>query len=179
MINLIPLSYLNEACFLSLNVDEKKYNMVLKLAQQDLRDELGPEFYTEIETEFNAETLTTDNATLYDDYIKDYLAWLTYFKFLKFANVDVTPTGVREFNDENSSVASDIKMYSLEKNVLNEANNYKYRMVNYLKEAQSNDSTKYPLWTNDCKEYMSFAITSVDKNSDALIRVNKSIITNE
>jgi hypothetical protein len=179
MINLIPLSYLNEACFLSLNVDEKKYNMVLKLAQQDLRDILGPEFYTQIETEYDAATITGDNATLYDDYIKDFLAWQTYFKYLKFANLDQTPTGIREFKDDNSTVASDIKMYSLEKNVVAEANNYKYRMINFLKESQSNDSDKYPLWENGCKEYMSFAITSVDKCSDALIRVNKSITTNE
>lgn len=179
MINLIPLSYLNEACFLSLNVNEKKYNMVLKLAQQDLRDILGPEFYSEIETQYDAATIAGDNATLYDDYIKDFLAWQTYFKYLKFANLDQTPTGIREFSDENSTVASDIKMYSLEKNVLAEANNYKYRMINYLKESQSNDSDKYPLWEDSCKEYMSFAITSVSKSDDALIRVNKSITTNE
>lgn len=155
--------------------------MVLKLAQQDLRNVLGPEFYAEIETQYNAnpQTLTADNATLYDDYIKDYLAWQTYFKYLKFANVDATPTGIREFNDENSSIASDIKMYSLEKNVLQTANDYKYSLINFLKESQTNDATKYPLWENECKEQMSFSITSVDKKSDALIRVNKSIITNE
>src|SRR5687767_9544388 len=106
MINLIPLSYLNEACFLSLNVDEKKYNMVLKLAQQDLRDILGPEFYEEIEDEYNGDTLTSDNSTLYEDYIKDFLAWQTYFKYLKYANLDGTPSGFREFSDENSTVAS-------------------------------------------------------------------------
>src|SRR5688572_6835916 len=140
MINLIPLSYLNEACFLSANIDAKKYAMVLKLAQQDLRDILGPEFYDEIEDEYNGDTLTSDNSTLYEDYIKDFLAWQTYFKFLKFANVEATPSGIREFKDENSDIASDIKMYSLEKNVLQEANNYKYRMVNFLKESQVNDS---------------------------------------
>lgn len=179
MINLIPLSYLNEACFLSMNVDEKKYNMVLKLAQQDLKDLLGPEFCEEIETEYDADTLSSDNATLYEDYIKDFLAWQTYFKFLKFANVDVTPTGVREFSEENSTVVSDIKMYSLEKNVLQTAVDYRNRMINFLKESQSNDSDKYPLWEDGCKEYMSFAITSVDKTSDALIKVNKSVTTNE
>jgi hypothetical protein len=175
---ILPLSYLNDACFLSLNTDDKKYNMVLKLAQQDLRDILKPEFYDEIVSQYPS-SFTTDNQTLYNDYIKDYLAWLTYFKYLKFANLDATPTGIREFSDENSTVASDIKMYSLEKNVLATADNYKYSMINFLKESQSNDDTKYPLWEDDCKEYMSFAITSVDKNSDALIRVNKSIITNE
>lgn len=179
MINLIPLAYLNESCFLSLNEDEKKYSMVLKLAQQDLKNELGPEFYSEIETQYNAETLTADNATLYESYIKDFLAWQTYFKYLKFANVNPTPTGIREFSDANSTVASDIKMYSLEKNVLQTANDYKYAMINFLNESQTNDSTKYPLWEKKCKEQMSFSITAVSKDDDALIRVNKSIITNE
>jgi hypothetical protein len=179
MINLIPISYLNEACFLSLNTDEKKYNMVLKLAQQDLRDILGPEFYSEIETQYNADTLTSDNETLYEDYLKDYLAWQTNFKYLKFANLDHTPIGVREFSDDNSTVASDIKMYSYEKNVLIEANNYKNRLINFLNESQANDADKYPLWEDNCKEQFGFAISSVDKNSDALIRVNKSIINNE
>lgn len=179
MINLIPLSYLNESCFLSLNEDEKKYSMVLKLAQQDLKNELGPEFYSEIETQYNTEALTADNATLYESYIKDYLAWQTYFKYLKFANVNATPTGIREFSDANSTVASDIKMYSLEKNVLQTANDYKYAMINFLNESQTNDSDKYPLWESKCKEQMSFSITAVSKDDDALIRVNKSIITNE
>jgi hypothetical protein len=51
--------------------------------------------------------------------------------------------------------------------------------VNFLKESQANDSTKYPLWEDECQEFLSFAITAVDKRSDALIMVNKSITTNE
>lgn len=181
MTNLIPLSYLNEACFLSLNVDEKKYSMVLKIAQEDLEDTIGGEFYEEIVAQYEAEpqTLSVANALLYEDYIKDYLAWQTYYHHLKFANSDSTPTGERKFNDENSELLSDIEMYSKEKNILSQVNRYKYRMINFLRLAQSKDSTAYPLFVDSCREYMSFSITSVDKNSDAMIRVNKSITTNE
>jgi len=178
MTAILPLSYLNEACFLSLNVDDKKYNMVLKLSQQDLKDILGPDFYNEIELQYPS-SFTSDNSTLYDDYIKDYLAWTTYFKYLKFANVDATPTGIRVFSDDNSTIATDVQMYSLEKNVLETANNYKYRMINFLKESQLNDSTKYPLWEDDCKDYMSFSISSVSKTKDSTIRVTKTLQTNE
>lgn len=179
MTDLIEISYLNEACFLTLNEDDKKYRICLDMAQEDLSDELGEEFYDEIETQYDQDSLTPNNDTLYEDYIKKFLAWQTYFHYLKFANINSTPTGIREFNDENSSVATDIKMYSLEKNVKARADKHKFRMVNYIKTKQDNDSTAFPLFGSCTKEYMSFSITSVDKKNDSIIRVNKTIITNE
>lgn len=179
MIDLIELSYLNEVCFLSLNTDDRKYRMCLRMSQSQLQNILGRNFYTEIETQYEADTLTAANDTLYEDYLKDFLAWQTYFNYLKFANVEATPTGIRQFTDENSTVADDIKMYSLEKNVLAEANRKKFAITNFLKETRLNDSTSYPLWTNKCTSEMSFAITSVDKCSNVMFRVNKSITTQE
>jgi hypothetical protein len=179
MSQLLTLSYLNEACFLSLNENDKKYLMCLKMSQDNIRDILGREFFEQIESQYPDFTGASDNSTLYTNYIKDFLAWQTYFNYLKFANVNATPTGIRTFNDENSSIASDIQMYSLEKHVLQEANNYKFRMLNYLKETQDNDSTKFSLYEQRCTEQLSFAITSIDKSNNTLIKVNKSITTNE
>ena len=181
MTNLIPLSYLNEACFLSLNVDEKKYLMVLKIAQEDLQDILGGAFFDEIEAQYETDplTLSAANLTLYNDYIKDFLAWQTYYHYLKFSNSDSTPTGERKFKDDNSDLLSDIEMYSKEKNILSQVNRYKHRIINFLNLEQSKVSTAYPLWIGSCTEQMSFSITAIDKNSDTMIRVNKSIFTNE
>ena len=181
MIDLIPISYLNEACFLSLNTDDKKYRMCLKIAQEDLSDTLGKTYFNQLETQYssNPTTLDTNNDFLYENFIKDYLAWQTYFNYLKFANVDSTPTGIREFNDENSSVISDVKMYSLEKNVLARANTYKYRMLNYIKLKQTESANNFPLYKDCRKPEMSFGITSVEKKNSVLISVNKSIHTNE
>jgi len=72
---LIPLAYINEATFQSENIDEKKQKANLEEAQSDLRELLGPEFYEEIDTQYTAQTFTTANNTLYEDYIKQYLAW--------------------------------------------------------------------------------------------------------
>jgi len=179
MIDLIELSYLNEVCFLSTNTDDKKYRMCLKMSQDNLQSILGRSFYAQIETQYQANTLSTDNNTLYENYLKDFLAWQTYFNYLKFANVEATPSGIREFSDENSTIASDVKMYALEKNVRTEANNKKFNIINYLRESRMNNATIYPLWVDVCKPQMSFAITSVDAKSDVNIRVNKSIITQE
>jgi hypothetical protein len=181
MIDLIPISYLNEACFLSLNTDDKKFRMCLKIAQEDLRDLLSKTFYEQIETQYNSDptTFSANNNTLYEDYIKNYLAWHTYYNYLKFANSDPTPTGIREFNDENSSVISDVKMYSLEKNILARANTYKFRMLNYIKLKKTENADNFPLFTDTCKPQFSFGITSVEKCDSTLISVNKSIHTNE
>lgn len=179
MINLIPFAFLKEECFLSDKIDERKYQPNLEEAQEDLKDTIGGEFYDEIETQYNASTLTTDNNTLYQDYIKKYLAWQTYYYYLGFANSDSTPTGEREFSEENSTVLTDVKMFSKERNVKNKANRWKGRLLNFLKLEQSKDATKYPLYEQTCVVEMSFGISAIDKDSDALFKVNKSIITNE
>lgn len=177
--SLLTLSYLNTACFLSLNENDTKYAMCLEEAEEDLKDILGVEFYNQITAQYPAFTGAADNLALYDPYIKKFLAWQTYFIYLKFANVNATPTGIRAFKDENSDLASDIQMYSLEKNVKARADKYKFGIINFLKESQTNDESKYPLWEESCKDVMSFAITSVDKKSDSMIKINRTATNNE
>lgn len=179
MINLIPIAYLNEACFLSLNTDDRKYDICLKIAQDTLKDVIGGQFYEEIESQYDSDTLTSDNDELYDPYIKDYLSWLTYFEYLKFSNADATPTGIRQFRDDNSNILPNLELAAFEKNVREKSIFYKHRMLNFLRDAISNDGTKYTLYKEKCNDVFGFAITSIDKKSDLLIQVNKAIITNE
>ncbi len=181
MKSLIELSYLTESCFLSGNVDERKFTMSLKLAQEQLRTVLGPEYYEEIEAQFSTvpTSFTTDNNTLYEDYIKDFLAWQTYVEFLAFSQLDSTPTGFRQHNDNTSELASDVKFYSLTKNVSLKAEDYKNKMINFLKLAQEKDSTKYPMWTHCQQETFAFGISSVSGKDCGTFSVNKAIIRNE
>lgn len=181
---LIPLDYLTEACFLSPNNADKKYKMVLELAQDQLKSILGLEFYQEIETQYapQNDTLTVANAALYEGYIKKYLAWQTYVFYIQFSQADDTPTGIREHIDENSSIISDIKLSARERNIQNKAMFYKSEMVTFLKSAQLNDSTAYPLWScGCCGEQMSWGISGVSTNGEAtrVFSVNKAIINNQ
>lgn len=175
---LIEIADLNDKCSLSLNTDSTKYAIVIKMAQEDLSDILGGEFYAEILAQY-PNSFTAANDAFFDPYVIDYLCWQTYAHFIKWSNSDSTPTGERKFKDENSDILSNIEMYAKEKNIQTMVSRYKYRMINYLKLEQSKDSTAFPLYTDTCKEQFSFAITSVDRSSDAYIRVNKSIISNE
>lgn len=180
---LIPLSFLNESTNLSSNIDEKQFKMHLKLAQEDLQDILGYEFYTQIETQYdpNNDTFSTANATLYENYIKDYLAWRTMFLYTGFSQSSSTPTGFRAFDDENSSVLGAIEMAALGKNIEARANNYKYRMIKYMRLQQQILSTNFPLWVDSCKAELSFAITAIrrDTVADKAISIDKTITSNE
>lgn len=181
---LIPLDYLTEACFLSANNVDKKYKMVLELAQDQLKSILGLEFYQEIETQYAAQndTLSVANAALYEGYIKKYLAWQTYVFYLQFSQADDTPTGIRQFTDENSEIISDIKLSARERNVQNKVQFYKGEMIAFLKTTQLNDTTAYPLWNcGCCGDQMSWGISGVSTNGEAtrVFSISKAINTNQ
>lgn len=176
---LIPLAYINEACAVSENTDEKKLKADLEEAQSDLREILGPEFYEQIDDQYTNETLTSANDALYEGYIKQFLAWQAYFYHLGFSQAGHTPSGLREFKDENSEILADVKLYSYEKNVRKRALRYKYDLINYLRLEQSKDSTAFPMWEDNCKQEFSFAITSISKENNATISINRVIKDNE
>lgn len=181
MISLIPIAYLNEVCFLSLATDDKKYKAASEEAHDDLAEILGGEFYDQIYTQYhtNPKTLSADNTTLYQDYIKKYLAWQTNLNYIGFENSDSTPTGRRKFLDANSELLSGVEMYALEKKINGKVEKYKGKMINFLRLEQEKDSTKYPLYHYRCKENFSFGITSVTKKDYTLFKANKSITNNE
>lgn len=180
---LLELSYLKEACNLSTNIDEKQFKIHLKEAQEELEGLLGPEFYAEIEDQYavGGSSFSDDNDALYENYIKDYLAWGTYHDYLGFSQRASTPTGERQFEDENSTILDDVKLFSFEKNVRKKYVDKKFRMINFLRLQRDKDPTKYPLWEDKCINEMSFAISSVGRNStkDNLISVDKTIKRNE
>lgn len=178
--NLIEIAYLQETCFLSQNIAPNKFQPVIEMAQEDLRDILNQPLYDEIVSQFSTtpKTLSTENAALYE-YIKKFLAWQTNFYWQKFANSDSTPTGQREFNDENSSLLTDVKMFSFEKNIRERATNYKFKLITFLRTARANDTGSYPKWVDSCTEEMSFAITSVQGRSNTRYGIFKATRLNE
>lgn len=178
---LIPVAYIQEVCLISDNIDPKKLLVALEMAQEDLEDTISREFYEQIETQYLANTLSADNTAFYNPYVKKFLAWKAYFYFVGHAQEDSTATGFREFNDDNSSLISDVKLYSKERKIRERADRHKSKMINFLNEAQSNDATKYDLWEDGCKDVPSFSITAIDKDGSAasIARINNSIINNE
>lgn len=178
---ILEIPYIMNICRVSSLIDQDVLKIHLKEAQEDLQDILGGEFYEEIDSQYTAGTLSDDNKSLYENYIKDLLAWRSYHDYLGFSQSASTPTGERSFNDENSNLLADVAMYSKEKNVREKYIKKKQRLINYLKLEQSKDSTKFPKWLDRCKDEFSFAITSIsrDAKKDNYISINKSSTFNE
>lgn len=178
---LIPLNYLTEACFLSANIDEKKFKPSLEEAQDELLNILGPEFYEQIEAQYDplTDTLSTDNALLYENYIKKFLAWQTYLYSIGFAQSESTATGERAFKDDSSDLITDIKLSAKERNVERRAARYKNKIINFLRLAKDKNSTKYPLWIDQSCHEMLWGISSVGAKSDKLFTINKTVRYNE
>lgn len=184
---LIPLAYINEATFVSSNIDEKKMKPSLVEAQIDLRALLGAEFYEEIETQYapSNDTFTTANSTLYEDYIKDFLAWSTYFYSLGFSQVESTPTGERSFSDENSALATDLQLFSKEKNIKRMADKFKSAMIDFLRLNQLRYSQgvsgayEFAKWEDKCKEEFQFGFSAISRENDEIFYVNKAVTVNE
>ena len=180
MINLIPTAYLTETCFLSDNIDPKKFQGLLEMAQDDLKNILNKPFYDEIVSQYSTTPTTFSPAnTILFPYIQKYLAWQTNFWFQKFANSNSTPTGIREFSDDNSELLSDVKMFSYEKSIRERVTFYKYELINFLRTSRINDPNSYPLWVDSCKEEMSFAISSINGKSSTRSEIFKSTRYNE
>lgn len=176
--NWIEIAYLTEQCFLSDNIPAKKFQVLIDMSQRDVLDLLGNGLYSEIDGQLNAKSLSAANAPLFDR-IKLFMAWQTNFYYQKFANVSSTPTGLREFKDDNSDLLSDVKMFSYEKNIKERSDAYRNDIINFLSEARSSDPNSYPLWKNKCKEEMDFAITSVIGKSSTRTEIFKSVRYNE
>lgn len=175
---LIPLSYITEACYISDKIDERKMKPNVEEAQEDLRDLLGPEFYEEIESQY-PDSLSTDNSTLYEDYLKIFIAWRAYYYSLGFSQSESTPTGEREFKEDNSNILDDVKLFGKEKNIQRRAAKYRNAIVNYIRLEISKDSTKFPLFVDSYKELMEWGISSISAKSTELFKINKTIRTNE
>jgi len=177
MTNLIPIAYLTETCFLSDNIDPKKFQSVLEMAQEDLRDILNRPLYDQIVSQY-PKNLSAENAALYE-YIKKFLAWQTNLYFQKFSGSDSTPTGQRKFIDENSTLLEDVEKWSFEKNVKERATYYKNSMINFLREARINNANSYPLWVDSCKEQFDFAISAISGKSQTRGEIFRSVRYNE
>lgn len=184
---LIPLSYINEVCAVSTNIDEKKLKPQLQEAQLDLLNILGAEFYEEIESQYavSGDTFSTANAELYENYIKNFLAWQSYFYSLGFSQLESTPSGERSFTDDNSELATDIQLYAKEKNIKAKAYKYKSAMIDFLRLQQHRfalgvaGAYEFAKWTDNCREEFQFGISGIGRTQTEIFAVNKAVKNNE
>ncbi|HZI25021.1 MAG TPA: hypothetical protein VFD46_08090 [Chryseolinea sp.] len=174
---LINYAYLRTETDISQNVDDKFLDNPIKRAQDQVLFMLGNAFYAEILSQYEANTLTTDNQAFYDPYIKKFMAWQAYEYWLTKANVMETRTGIRAFVEEGSEIASDATMGSLLRMTKQWTQYYKGELLSFLQNAQTNNSSIYPLYDRSCKNQLSggFHITAISKRDNTYLKIDKTI----
>ena len=129
--------------------DESLINTKILLVQRKyLRDLLGEDFYIEIYTQNDAtpSTLTSDNTTLLDDYIKPMLAHYVVYECFPQIRNNITSSGIVTLDHEFTSPANKGDYAALRNQILAHADDLRAELIHFIKKQQEDDSSKYPLY---------------------------------
>lgn len=143
---LIDYAYMKEECDLPQNIDDADLEKKIYRAQEMLRMLMGDEFYRDFLTNYRANTLSSVYNSLYNPYIKQFVAWQAYEFYTKQANFKPTRSGFRVHTEDNSQPASDAQMGGIIKDANQTAQYYKQLMYDYL----NGHSSDYPLYSMSC-----------------------------
>lgn len=130
-------------------------DFILPAQRHYLRPFLGDDFYTEILDEVEASTLTADNSTLLNDYLKPMVSYYVIYDAWHDITVNVTSAGVMISKSETSfnagggegALARDAKRAMAER--------WQKDVKKYIKDQQDADSSKFPLF-DDSKDDSDF-----------------------
>ena len=121
---------------------------ILKAQRKYVRALLSEDYYLEIQEEIATATLTADNTTLLNDYIKPMLAYYVIYEALPSIRNNVTSSGVMENTQEFATQSDRFDYASLRNQVLADAEDWRAELLYFIKEAKQADSSKYPEFGN-------------------------------
>lgn len=128
------------------NFDTAYIDQYILMAQRKyIKPFLGTDFYDEITDEIDT-TLSSDNDTLLDDYIKPALAHYVIYESLPQLRNQIAKGGVFLNLSETSDAASDLGYGQIRDDYIAKAEAFKIQADNFIQEEQDDDSTKYPLY---------------------------------
>jgi hypothetical protein len=119
---------------------------IIVVQRKYLKPTLGDDYYDEILTEVAGATLTADNTIIVENFIKPMLAHYIVYEVFPKIHTQVTNMGsmenYTEFSRQNKSFE-----YSQNRDFfISQGDNWRKDMIEYIKDAQDNDATKYPLF---------------------------------
>lgn len=128
------------------NFDTAYIDQYILMAQRKyIKPFLGTDFYDEITDEIDS-SLTSDNDTLLDDYIKPALAHYVIYESLPQLRNQIAKGGVFLNLSETSDAASDLGYGQIRDDYIAKAEALRVQADNFIQEEQDDDSTKYPLY---------------------------------
>lgn len=147
---LITFAYMRGEVDIPQNIPKDELDFKISRAQERLRMLMGDGFYQDFLTTYKASTknnpLTGAYASLYDPYIKQFIAHQAYVYWTLEANTKPTRSGIRVHSEENSEAASDAQMSVLLKDRKQDAEYYARLLTDYM----DNHASDFPLYNSKC-----------------------------
>ncbi len=125
-----------------------------------IKSVLGDDFYEEIVDQVANTTLTPDNTEILNDWIKPTLAYFTIYLALPQIRNEITEKGIMNNSSETSDASSNSDYASLRGSMLGMAQGWVNNIITFVKEAQDDDPSKFPLF-GDCPSDNQFGSTNL------------------
>ena len=119
-----------------------KDNFIEVAQLQHILPVLKVELYDELVTQNNDNSLTSDNDTLLNTYLKPALAFYVKFEAMEDLSFNTTSKGVRSIDDEFTSPATDTQRANLALKVRSHADTLRDKMITFLEK----EILLYPLY---------------------------------
>ena len=121
-------------------------NKIILVQRKYVRDLLGEDFFDEIVEQVHDNSLTADNTTLMDDYIKPMLAHYVVYECFPIIRNNITSSGIVTLDQEFTSPSSREDYAALRNQILAHADDLRAELIYFIKKQQEDDSSKYPLY---------------------------------
>lgn len=141
----ISPSEIKEKTFVDENVDEKSLREAILWCQEEYtKSVLGTALYNEIKGEIENGTITADNTTLRDSYIRPALRWWVIYEAMDELHMKATNKAIMTKRSDNSDPVNLNDILMLKSKYQNRAQRMDEKLRLYLIE----NSTTYPLYLN-------------------------------
>lgn len=128
----------------SQNIDPNIINSQMRTVKEVyLEKMLGVNFYTQIDDQYNSDTLTTANELLLDKYLKPILANYILWRCLPHIKTEISSNGLNVLVPEYANPSSQKDFDTLRNQILSTAEHYVERAIDYIRDNQSD----YPLYS--------------------------------
>ena len=121
-------------------------NRIINYQRKYVRKLLGKDFYNEILDQVEGASLTSDNSTLLNSYIKPMLAHYIVFEEMPYLRTKIGALGARNPLDDLSGNAEDDEYGMLRRRLSADADLMKQNLLQFIEDEQEDDANKYPLF---------------------------------
>lgn len=103
-----------ERTLLDGNIDNNNINPIISIAQSTyLKSFLGLKLYNKIYNDFVSDALQGEYLIIFDEYLKDILAFKTAVLYVDFASYKISQNGIHKVSGENMQVLENSETQSL------------------------------------------------------------------